>query len=271
MDGYEFPNFMKAGTPNKNNDMLTKEALEEMAKQFKKSQPQPLVVHPKVKLKLEEAVQPPKGVYELGDMPGLVPSTVKTNPYVPEDTMYMLAANPMAEMVKASGVAMAKSLEQDIFNSLKVDAASVAYNEPSKEQILHYINKLSNEELIGTLANRMGRSIKPSDRKRILDYIHRNSETLFMVKEDPIFNSQLNPDNFLDVMKAALEKLPGVKATVLLNNYPESASILIKVDHRALDEDELGLISEDIYTTIRQYRVDGLDELEVIYHNREVY
>uniref|UniRef100_UPI003B98191A hypothetical protein n=1 Tax=Klebsiella pneumoniae TaxID=573 RepID=UPI003B98191A len=77
-----------------------------------------------------------------------------------------------------------------------------------------------------------------ADVKRILDYMHRNSIPVYKEFEQ----KDIEADS-IDELVDRLEQLPGVKVTILNDAYPETASIIVKVDYRALDDDELNGIS----------------------------
>jgi hypothetical protein len=238
---------------NRKNDVLTKESLNEFITSIQK------VTYPP---------KPMQKIFELGSLPG-----IEASAFIPESRVYGSNTSSMDTMLAEAAESHKKFLNQAMLQPFdgtvtasRIDA--IQFNEMDVETV---INRTGNQDILKLLAKKMGRTIKNQDMKRILDYIYRNSMTIFSEKEDNRFDQDLNPDNFMDLMKADLDKLPGVKATILSNDYPETASIIVKVDHKALDETEMELISTDIYTTIRKYKVKGLDELEVIYHNKEVY
>lgn len=134
-------------------------------------------------------------------------------------------------------------------------------------QLKKAIDQLGNETVLRTLIHAQGRRLNgDADIKRILDYMHRNSVPVY--KE---FKQKDIEADSIDELVDRLEQLPGVKTTILNDSYPETASIIVKVDYRALDDDELNEISGRILATITKHKPAGLDELEVIYHNKEVY
>lgn len=261
---------VKADAPNKNNNVLTKESLEQFVEQLKNTPPQPVAekffVHPKTLQKVKAEAEKKSPIFEMGDL------NIQSNPFVPEGNIYATKGQDVFSQITAqAGKTMAKNIEEKLFSSIGVSASAVDNRKFTIDDLEHMINSTGNGHLIRLLAKKLGRAVIGNDVKRILDYLYRHSTSIMAEKAAPIFDEHLNPDNFMEQMKVALEELPGVKATIIDNNYPESASIIVKVDTKAMDETEADFIATGIYSTIQKYKLEGLDELEVIYHNKEVY
>lgn len=79
-------------------------------------------------------------------------------------------------------------------------------------------------------------------------------------------------ENFMEEMIAELEDVAGVTGLQpLLNDYPHSASMIIRLDMKNLSEESAGESLLTIDQIIKKMKPKGLDKFEVIYHTKEVY
>lgn len=152
---------------------------------------------------------------------------------------------------------------------MSVDYGS--YGTVESLSIEEVMRKTNSGDIIKALLKKQGRWIKDGDIKTVLQYLTRKSYSLYAEPKGVDETPSSNPEEMLARLKNKLEEIPGVKVTPIMNMYPETVSIIVKVDLDALDEDEMEMVSTKIVQTLRLYKPKGLDELEVIYHNKEVY
>lgn len=150
-------------------------------------------------------------------------------------------------------------------NSLHDDITSAKKN--NVDEFKQLINRMDNELVIKMLAHKLGREFySDKDSKRVIEYMSRLSIPYY--KE--IKPEGLTDDN-LSMLEYHLKQIPGVSVQVIFEYYPDEASIIVRVDHRSLTDNELETVPTRIQDTIKEYKPKGLKELEVIYHNKEVY
>jgi hypothetical protein len=132
--------------------------------------------------------------------------------------------------------------------------------------------KLPADRLINITLDKMGRHATEPMQRAIKDYMIRNSIPLFaekVIKSEP---EDFDPDTFLDEMAEALKSAEGViGAQPLMNDYPESATIIVKINMSTFEDEEVEKWMGHIDTVIQNFKPKKLDKLEVIYHNKVVY
>lgn len=187
-----------------------------------------------------------------------------------QEPMYISSVEEFDKMYGTPKTPPTMAVPPGVYDALKKigeQDANIVKTGDMVAQLKKAIDQLGNETVLRTLVHAQGRRLNgDADVKRILDYMHRNSIPVYKEFEQ----KDIEADS-IDELVDRLEQLPGVKTTILNDSYPETASIIVKVDYRALDDDELNEISGRILATITKYKPVGLDELEVIYHNKEVY
>lgn len=135
------------------------------------------------------------------------------------------------------------------------------------DEFKRLINQMDNELVIKMLAHKLGRQFHyDKDSKRVIEYMSRLSMPYYKETKP----EGLSDDN-LSMLEYHLKQIPGVSVQVIFEYYPDEASIIVRVDHRSLTDDELETVPTRIQDTIKEYKPKGLKELEVIYHNKEVY
>lgn len=151
-----------------------------------------------------------------------------------------------------------------------VGAIDQSYNMEPKIDIDHLMRNLPTERILRTLLQKQGRMPKKeSFYKDVIDYMIRQSVST-MHPEYPHKEGEIV--DWLDVMSMELKLIPGVKSvTTLIDDYPESVSLILKVDMSSFEDDEVIEGMQEIEKTIQTYKPKQLKELEVIYHNKVVY
>ncbi|ABS83571.1 hypothetical protein 0305phi8-36p006 [Bacillus phage 0305phi8-36] len=135
------------------------------------------------------------------------------------------------------------------------------------DELKRLINQTDNQIIIKMLAHKLGRQFSyDKDAKRVIEYMSRLSMPYYKETKP----EGLSDDN-LSMLEYHLKQIPGVSVQVIFEYYPDEASIIVRVDHRSLTDDELESVPSRIQDTIKEYKPKGLKELEVIYHNKEVY
>lgn len=173
------------------------------------------------------------------------------NASIPQD--YILPGTMMGK-----GSVLSNAMRQDTEPFLKKN---------NVDEFKRLINQMDNELVIKMLAHKLGREFySDKDSKRVVEYMSRLSIPYY--KE--IKPEGLSDDN-LSMLEYHLKQIPGVSVQVIFEYYPDEASIIVRVDHRSLTDDELESVPSRIQDTIKEYKPKGLKELEVIYHNKEVY
>ena len=187
-----------------------------------------------------------------------------------QEPMYISSVEEFDKMYGTPKTPPTMAVPPGVYDALKKigeQDANVVKTGDMVAQLKKAIDQLGNETVLRTLVHAQGRRLNgDADVKRILDYMHRNSIPVYKEFEQKDIEA-----GSIDELVDRLEQLPGVKTTIINDSYPETASIIVKVDYRALDDTELDGISGRILATITKHKPQGLDELEVIYHNKEVY
>lgn len=188
----------------------------------------------------------------------------------PSEPMYISSVEEFDKKFGTPKTPPTMAVPPGIYDALKKmgeQDANVIKTGDMVAQLKKAIDQLGNETVLRTLVHAQGRRLNgDADVKRILDYMHRNSIPVY--KE---FEQKDIAAGSIEELVDRLEQLPGVKTTIINDSYPETASIIVKVDYRALDDQELDGISGRILAVITKHKPKGLEELEVIYHNKEVY
>lgn len=199
----------------------------------------------------------------------------------PKDASVKTQATPLTEMDFKDAIdKMAKStrIPNEYIAPMNMGKGSILSNamrqdtEPflkknNVDEFKQLINRMDNELVIKMLAHKLGREFySDKDSKRVIEYMSRLSIPYY--KE--IKPEGLSDDN-LSMLEYHLKQIPGVSVQVIFEYYPDEASIIVRVDHRSLTDDELETVPTRIQDTIKEYKPKGLKELEVIYHNKEVY
>lgn len=170
---------------------------------------------------------------------------------VPQD--YIIPGTMMGK-----GSVLSNALGQDTEQFLKKN---------NVDEFKRLINQMDNELVIKMLAHKLGRQFHyDKDSKRVIEYMSRLSMPYYKETKP----EGLSDDN-LSMLEYHLKQIPGVSVQVIFEYYPDEASIIVRVDHRSLTDDELETVPTRIQDTIKEYKPKGLKELEVIYHNKEVY
>lgn len=170
---------------------------------------------------------------------------------IPQD--YILPGTMMGK-----GSVLSNAMGQDTEQFLKKN---------NVDEFKRLINQMDNELVIKMLAHKLGRQFHyDKDSKRVIEYMSRLSMPYYKETKP----EGLSDDN-LSMLEYHLKQIPGVSVQVIFEYYPDEASIIVRVDHRSLTDDELESVPSRIQDTIKEYKPRGLKELEVIYHNKEVY
>lgn len=254
----------EAGKTTGNQNVFSESALKDMVDQMMKvsgfSDPLPMVMHPEA-LKKRQASDDGKLVNkDVGKIGGI---PFKVSEHVAQNTVLGWGSKPtdhdIASKISTKAAhEVAARLDQEVFGQY-----GSAIKTPTLDDI---IQKTPNEHVVKALLHKLGRWVKDKDIKAIMDYLTRKSHSLHSEK------SPITADpNTMEYIKQQLEVLPGVKVNILFEDFPETASIIVKVDTASLDDDEAETISTRIHDVIVMAKPKNLDELEVIFHHKEVY
>ena len=145
----------------------------------------------------------------------------------------------------------------------------IAPNEPEKMSVAHLTISMqvhSTEHIIRTLvANKMGRSATDNAIKDMADYIMMRSSSVLKPEAEEYDGESL--DELLD----ELQKVAGVSTQVVYEDLPETATIIVKINGKILDNDEIQKVPLRVNNVITAFKPKALTELEVIFHHKEVY
>ncbi|WP_422661650.1 hypothetical protein ACK8P5_26370 (plasmid) [Paenibacillus sp. EC2-1] len=109
--------------------------------------------------------------------------------------------------------------------------------------------------------------------ERLLEKVYEEEKKLHAQRTIRMSNGPkgITHTNYLDMIEDSVKRLPGVTDVIVLaDDYPRSASMIIKLRMGHLTPDESVQTMEAIGATIEQHKSSRL-KLEVIYHTTEVY
>jgi hypothetical protein len=226
----------------------------------------------------EDAIE--AAIKQLHDSVALPSKVVHDEPSLPDvdievkgdntdDAMRVLGhqvAKQMDEAVRNAVTSSDQKRHQDFINQLNHASVQASTAEPIVN-LNHVVRNHSSEQIFKALAHKYGRHLSETAVREIFDYFHR--KTLSIHTESVKFPPE--DEKGLDMLKWQLEELPTVKVNIIFDDYPNTASIVIKVNTNALDDKESEEIPDRINNIINDYKPKGLEELEVIFHHKEVY
>lgn len=180
------------------------------------------------------------------------------------------------DFVRASGISNSILSQPGILSSHPVGDA-IDYQRLLNDKIMHkeenligYLQRLNSDQIINALCEKMGRRANERLITGVREFIHRNSVSYMAEKYEPVMS--LEKDGFLPKITQLLEDVPIVKSVlVLVDNLPQEASIIVKLDTNFFEDNEVDSGMDAISNIIEGYKQGNVDELEVIYHNKVVY
>lgn len=152
------------------------------------------------------------------------------------------------------------------------DANNAYANSSRRGAIREAIRTMDEEDLWSDVLNRYGRVITKRQLDRILDAVHQNSDDIDQGSEVMLDYDTNTMEGSLERMIELIQNAKSVKrVNVIHEDFPHSATITIRRDIRRLNEDEVVEDIKMINSIITQFKPENLQDLEVIYHNVEVY
>lgn len=141
-----------------------------------------------------------------------------------------------------------------------------------REQIsrANIINQMTKKEMIQSLLIKMNMVTTPSMVDAVESYVERHGKSIFAGFGNE--QKEEDPDDFLDEMRQKLLKVHGVTGVQpMLDNYPDYASIIVKINMSKFDDEDVDEYMTQIDRIVQDLKPEHLMELEVIYHNKVVY
>lgn len=129
---------------------------------------------------------------------------------------------------------------------------------------------MSPNDLIDNALTKLGRQVTIQSRKAIRDYMIRVTKSHVFDKDQP--GPPGKDSEFTKPLFEELLDIEGVeKAEVMLNDYPESVSIIIRINMSDFPDDMVEVNMDKIDYAIQANKPQYLDKLEVLFHNKVVY
>lgn len=194
----------------------------------------------------------------VGDQQHILEKLIQDNLYTTISTRATLnATGTFSPHDNSSTPLQVSGIEELMKNAIKASVSEAVPKSTSPELMLH-----------GLLLN-LNR--KSSDRivQDILTVIMNRTRSV----DNPV-EAELSPEDstYIDIIVNHVSNIEGVtKVQVLEESFPDSASIIVKLDLDNFTEYEQSKVLSTIDDIITVNKPKALDRLEVIYHNKVVY
>lgn len=238
--------------PNANGNTYDENELEKMVQQWHSQQSQAVYrEHPGIeKVTKDMATQMAKNLeqsmYEsVMNGPGLQPGAVQ-----------FPTAHPL----------QSKDL-RDMMSAISGEPATIHRDPMTVKQVMEL---MSPNDLIDNALVKLGREVTNQSRKAIRDFMIR------VTKSDVFDPSQPGPpgkeSEFTKPLFEELLDIEGVeKAEVMLDDYPEMVSIIVRLNMSDFPDDLVDVNMDKIDYAIQANKPQRLEKLEVLFHNKVVY
>lgn len=173
-------------------------------------------------------------------------------------------------------------LSQRIYKSMGLSSKLIEGVSPLQhERVMHQqqidsevtkaIQRFTEEELIMELLEKTGRSCSDKKIQKLLDLFYQETDSPMTLEQVQIAYNEDLENGSLEKLVDLLEGVPGVKRVTIMTEDLDSATITVRRDMRRMNDKEIYDMSILLQQIIEDHKPPRLDELEVIYHNVEVY